>query len=85
MYPLKLGSVFYKGPRPITLKKQKVLTIRWLVKKLSDLNKTKKISINDFVLNLIKSFEKEGIAWKMRNDSYSQAVKNRHLVWRFKN
>jgi small subunit ribosomal protein S7 len=79
----RVGGANYQVPVPVTEKRQGSLAMRWILKAATDGRAGKNFS--DSLYNqLFASFNKEGAAYKKKEDVHKMAEANKafsHLTW----
>ena len=81
--PLRLGSVTYGVPVPITDRKQVTFVLKWTIKLLRDKHNNRNLKIPLLIELLLASYCNQGEAFNKLQDIYKTAADNRHLVRRF--
>ena len=79
----RVGGANYQVPVPVTEKRQTSLAMRWLLKAATDGRAGKNYSVSLYN-QLFASFNKEGAAYKKKDDVHKMAEANKafsHLTW----
>jgi small subunit ribosomal protein S7 len=79
----RVGGANYQVPVPVSEKRQTSLTMRWIIKAATDGRAGKDFSTSLYN-QLFASFNKEGAAYKKKEDVHKMAEANKafsHLTW----
>jgi ribosomal protein S7 len=78
---MKFGGQTKMIPVPITLKKQIVFVLNWVV--LSIRAQKRRVTVSEISDLLLWALENKGSSWKKRQQQHAIAVENRYLLKKY--
>jgi ribosomal protein S7 len=81
LQPMKFGGQTKMIPIPITLKKQTVFVLNWVI--LSIRAQKRRITVGEVSDLLLLALEDKGYSWKKLQQQHATAVENRYLLKKY--
>lgn len=81
LQPMKFGGQTKMIPIPITLKKQIVLVLNWVV--LAIKAQKRRVTVNEVSDLLLWALESKGFSWKKLQQQHATGIENRYLLKKY--